>query len=195
VISRRRRLVLLLLGAALVPAGCARPVVIGDEVLACESGDDGTPAQGVVLMAQSVPTAAYVPCLESMPVGWHVADVQARNDVASFSLDSDRDGVRALEIRLTGGCDTSGASEIPSDRPEMRRLEEVSSVTPQYVGRRYYVFDGGCITVHFRLAGRHATEPLAVATQSVGTLPRDALRAHVREETDGRLELDPGGRP
>ena len=192
---RGRRLLLLLLAVALAPAGCARPVVIGDEVLACESGEDGTPAQGVVLMAQSVPTAAYVPCLESMPVGWHIADVRAGNDGASFSLDSDRDGVRALEIRLTGDCDTSEASEIPSDRPEMRRLEEVSSLTPQFVGRRYYVFEGGCITVHFRLAGQNPSEPLAVATQSVGTIARDALRAHVRDETDGRLELDPGGAP
>ena len=193
--GRRRRLVLPLLALAVLPAGCARPVVIGDEVLACESGDDATPAQGVLLMAQSVPTAAYVPCLASMPVGWHVADVQARNDGAGFSLDSDRDGVRALEIRLTGDCDTSEATEIPSDRPEMRRLEEVTSLTPQYVGRRYYVFEGGCITVHFRLAGQNPTEPLAVATQSVGTLTREALRAHVRDETDGRLELDPVGTP
>ena len=189
----RRRL--LLFAGVLALAGCAQPVVIGDEVLACESGEDSTPAQGVVLMAQSVPTATYVPCLESMPVGWHVADVQARNDGASFSLDSDRDGVRALEIRLTGDCDTSEASEIPSDRPEMRRLEEVTSVTPQYVGRRYYVFEGGCITVHFRLAGQNPTEPLAVATQSVGTLAREALRAHVRDQTDGRLELDPVATP
>jgi hypothetical protein len=195
VTGRRGRLVLLLVAVAPVAAGCAQPLVIGDEVLACESGEDGTPAQGVVLMAQSVPTAAYVPCLESMPVGWHIADVRAGNDGASFTLDSDRDGVRALEIRLTGECDTSAASEIPSDRPEMRRLEEVSSLTPQFVGRRYYVFEGGCITVHFRLAGQNASEPLAVATQSVGTLPREALRAHVRDQTDGRLELDPVGTP
>ena len=186
----RRRFVLPLLAAGLL-AGCAQPVVIGEDVLACASGDDGTPANGVILMAQSVPDAEYVPCLENMPLGWHVADVQAGRDLARFWLDSDRDGVRALEVRLTGACDTSQATEIPSDRPEMRRFERVSQVAPQYIGRRSYVFEGGCIEVVFRLAGRDRTEPLAVATQAIGSVPREELRDRVREETGGRLELDP----
>jgi hypothetical protein len=45
--------------------------------------------------------------------------------------------------------------------------------------------------VLFTLSGDDRAEPLAVATQIIGTVPRDDLRNLVREESDGRLELDP----
>jgi hypothetical protein len=178
------------LGAGVL-SGCGQSVVIHEEVLACEVGDDGEPANGVVLMAQSVPSASFVPCLATMPLGWHVAEMEARDDGARFWLDSDRDGVHAIEVAFTEGCDTSGATEIPSDRADMRRFEEVTRLSPQYVGRRSYVFEGGCVSVLFRLSGRDRTEPLAVATQAIGAVSRERLRDHVHEETGGRLELDP----
>jgi hypothetical protein len=177
--------------AAGVLGGCGQSVVIHEEVLACEVGDDGEPANGVVLMAQSVPSASFVPCLSTMPLGWHVGEMEARDDGARFWLDSDRDGVHAIEVGFTDGCDTSEATEIPSDRADMRRFEEISELSPQYVGRRSYVFEGGCVSVLFRLSGRDRTEPLAVATQAIGTVSRERLRAHVHEETGGRLHLDP----
>ncbi|HEY0125724.1 MAG TPA: hypothetical protein VGB58_01155, partial [Blastococcus sp.] len=135
--SRRRRCAsaLLALAALLVLPGCVRigDTLSGDQV-ACTEGDDGTPSNGVVLMAQAVPTASWVPCLEGMPLGWHFSDMDVDRGSARFWLDSDRDGVHAIEIRLTRACSTLGATEIPSDRPEMRRLERVSQVIPMYVG-------------------------------------------------------------
>lgn len=178
-------LVLLLL------AGCVRPEVLDSEVVACREGDEGTPANGVVLLAQSVPTAAWVPCLEVIPLGWDVSGLEATDEDARFWLDSNRDGVRAVEIRLDESCDTEGATRIPSDREAMQRWERVTQVTPQYVGTRYYVFAGGCISMLFRLSGENRAEPLGFATQGIGTVPRDAVRTAVREQTDGRLELDP----
>lgn len=183
--------------AAALLAGCGQPVVLGEETLACRDGDDGFPANGVVLMAQSVPSASWVPCLEVMPLGWDLAGMEADESSARFWLDSDRDGVHALEIRLTAACDTREATEIPSERQGMRRWERVAQVTPQYVGTRSYVFDGGCLSVHFRLSGRDRSEPLGVATQAIGAVTRDEVRAAVHDQTDGRLELDPpedGGR-
>ncbi|NEK59713.1 hypothetical protein GCU56_17790 [Geodermatophilus sabuli] len=158
---------------------------------ACSIGDEGSAANGVVLMAQSVPTASWVPCVRGLPLGWHFSGLDARRDEARFWLDSDRDGVHAIEVRLTARCDTEGATEIPSDRDGMRRLERVTQVTPQYLGRRFYLFDGGCITVVFTLSGDARGEPLALATQGIGTLPREELAEQVREESHGRLELDP----
>ena len=73
----------------------------------------------------------------------------------------------------------------------MERWERVEQVTPQYVGTRYYVFGGGCISLVFRLSGENRAEPLGFATQGIGAVPRDAVRAAVREQTEGRLELDP----
>jgi hypothetical protein len=179
-----------LLGAALL-AGCALPVSFESELIACRSGDDGTAANGVILMAQSVPSAEWVPCLDTVPLGWQVSDMEASDGAARFWLDSDRDGPRAIEVRFTASCDTDDATEIPSDRSGMRRLEEVTQLSPQYVGTRYYVFEGGCIAVLFTIAGQDRAEPLAVATQGIDALPRDELRTLVREESDGRLELDP----
>ncbi|TFV67328.1 UNVERIFIED_ORG: hypothetical protein E4P37_03305 [Bacillus sp. AZ43] len=175
----------------LLLSGCIRITTLTSDLVACKEGDDGAPSNGVILMAQAVPTATWVPCLDTMPLGWHFAEVDVDRGSARFWLDSDRDGVRAIEVRLTRSCDTEGATEIPSDRPEMRRLERVTQVTPQYVGRRYYVFEGGCITVVFTLFGENRGEPLAVATQGLGAVPRDQLRGLVREDSEGRLELDP----
>lgn len=194
--SRARRLGAALLTAALLGAatGCAQPVSIDSELVACRVGDDATPANGVILMAQAVPSATFVPCLDTVPLGWHFAELDAGRGSARFWLDSDRDGVHAIEVLLTASCDTSGATEIPSDRTEMRRLELVTQLAPQYVGKRFYLFDGGCITVLFTVAGQDRAEPLAVATQGIGAVPREDLRALVREESGGRLELDPPAR-
>ncbi len=185
-----RRRAALVAAVALLLSGCGT-VNFDSEAVACAQGDDGTPTNGVVLMAQSVPTASFVPCLEGMPVGWHFAALDAQSGSARFWLDSDRHGMHAIEVRLTESCDTRGATQIPSERPDMQRLERVIKVHPQFIARRFYVFDGGCITVVFTLSGSDSSEALAVATQGLGAVKRDALRDLVREESDGRLELDP----
>ena len=184
----------LLLGAGTVLlAGCAQPVSLGTTELACRVDQEGEPAGGVVLMAQAVERASFVPCLDldTLPVGWDLAEVHVRDGSGRFTLDSDRDGVRAIEATLTSSCDTTLASEIPSDRDRVRRLEQVTRVSPSYEGTRFYVFDGGCLTVQFRATGRYRAEPLAVATEAIDLVPRTDVEQHVREETGGRLELDP----
>jgi len=173
-------------------AGCGQQAaVLSEETLACRKGDGNHPANGVVLMAQSVPSASWVPCLDVMPVGWELAGLDANESSARFWLDSDRDGVRALEVGLTASCDTTRATEIPSERESMRRFERVTQVTPEYVGTRFYVFDGGCMSVQFRLSGENRSEPLGVATQGVGAVTRQQVAEAVRDQTDGELHLDP----
>jgi hypothetical protein len=190
--SRRTAAAVVLLAAPLSAAGCGGgSTSVSDELPACASGDDATAAHGVVLMAQAVPTAAWVPCVESVPVGWTFAGLDAHSGGARFWLDSDRDGTHAIEVALDAGCDTGGATEIPSEREDLRRFERVTQVTPQYHGRRYYVFDGGCTTITFRLTGENRGEPLALATQSLGVVGREELAAQVHRESGGRLQLDP----
>jgi hypothetical protein len=166
-------------------------VALGSDELACRSDDEGEAARGVVLMAQAVDSAAFVPCLDTVPLGWHLSDVEIRDGSGRFWLDSDRDGVRAIEVVLTGGCDVRKATEIPSDRDGVRRYELVTRISPDYAGTRYYVFDGGCLAVHFRLAGHDRAEPLAVATEGVDFVAREDVEEQVRAESGGRLELDP----
>jgi hypothetical protein len=180
-----------LAAGALLLSGCVQVNTWGSETVACAEGDDAEPTNGVILMAQSVPTASFVPCLEGMPVGWDFAGLDARSGSARFWLDSDRYGRPAIEVRLTESCDISGATEIPSERLDMRRLERVAQVSPRFISHRYYLFDGGCISIVFTLAGTDSSEPLAVATQDLGVVPRSALQDQVREESNGHLELDP----
>jgi hypothetical protein len=181
-----------LLATVLLVAGCGSgDTSVSSEVPACAAGDEATAANGVRLMAQSVPTATWLPCVENVPVGWSFAGLDARSGSSRFWLDSDRDGVHAIEVRLTSGCDTRGATEIPSDLDDLRRFERVTQVSPQYLGRRYYVFDGGCLTFVFTLSGDNRGEPLALATQSLGVVSRDDLSAQVFDASGGRLHLDP----
>ena len=190
--ARRRSGVLGSVAAIALFTGCAQPASNGESgLLACRVGNDGEPANGVLLMAQSVPTAEWVPCLEAMPLGWQVGELEAERGSARFWLSSDRHGQQAIEVRLTASCDTSGATQIPSEREGLRRYERVRQVSPLYMGTRFYEFDGGCISLLFRVAGDQRAEPLGVATQGLGVLSREDLRAHVRAESAGRLDLDP----
>jgi hypothetical protein len=145
-------------------------------------------------MAQSVPTASWVPCIRTaLPLGWGFQHLEARNGDATFWLNSDRDGTKAIGVHLQPSCEVAGATEIASDRPGMRRLERVRRVSPSFAGERYYVFPGGCLTFAFRLSGDSPGEALALASQVVGAVPRQALQAQVHRESGGRLDLDPTG--
>lgn len=171
-------------------AGCASDTTTTTEMPACPA--EGDAANGVILMAQSVPTATWLPCMRmSPPLGWGFHHLDARNGIAKFFLNSDRHGQQAIEVRVEESCDTAGATEIHSDREGLSRFERVTRTTPDYVGERYYVFEGGCITFVFRLSGESRGEPLALANQVVGVVSRDDLRDQVNEESGGRLELDP----
>jgi len=179
--------------AAVLLTGCSSDSpnsAITDPPL-CKDGDDGA-GNGVILMAQSVPSATWVPCIgTALPLGWDFHHLEATNGSARFWLDSDRDGQLAVEVRLTASCDTAGTTEIPSDRAGMRRLERVGRMSPTYAGTRYYLFDGGCLTVVFRLDSDSPGEALALASQAVGVVARSDLQRQVRDESGGRLELDP----
>jgi hypothetical protein len=191
-VSRARALPLLALAVVVgSSAGCASDTTATTELPNCATGDQ-TASNGVVLMAQSVPTATWVPCLRTtLPLGWDFQHLDARNGSSRFWLNSDRDGQKAIEVRLADSCHTAGATEIVSDREGMRRLERVTRTTPHFEGERYYVFDGGCITIVFRLTGDNPGEPLGLATQVVGSVSRADLQDQVREESNGRLTLDP----
>jgi hypothetical protein len=181
----------LLLALVVGISGCASDNSASSRLPTCVEGDV---ANGVILMAQSVPSATWVPCLRTnLPLGWSFVHLEARNGSSRFSLDSNRDGDKAIEVLFEKSCDTAGATEIPSDRAGLQRFERVRLTTPRYEGERYYVFDGGCITFVFHLIGDSRGEPLALATQSIGAISRADLIALVHDESDGRLSLDPAG--
>ena len=173
--------------------GCAGDSTAITSPPLCSHGSTGAD-NSVILMAQSVPTATWVPCVRSaLPLGWSFHHLDARNGVSRFWLDSDRDGQQAVEVRLAESCDTAGATQVPTDREGMTRLERVDRLSPSYAGQRYYRFDGACITVVFALDGDNPGEALALSSQVVGVVARSDLAAQVQKESGGRLTLDPPG--
>jgi hypothetical protein len=190
-----RRLLLLAM-AGLLLAGCAQPVAsefIQTRQPFCESGGQpGTPF--LVLVAQAVPSASQLPCVELLPTGWSVSEVFVRDGRARFALDSDRVGMHAVQVVLERTCQFEGekVTRVPSDEPGMRRFEQIGEVRPGvgFTGSRFYVFDGGCVSYRFRFNGEERAEPIGEVTLALSFISRDALRTLIQESTDGRAQLD-----
>ena len=99
-------------------------------------------------------------------------------------LNSGPAGLQTVTITLTATCDTSGAQQIPSDQPGMRRFERPLSLVPAYSDVRYYTFPGGCATYQFAFAPG-ASSALATTVDSVvAFMSRSALVGYVRR-TEG----------
>jgi hypothetical protein len=97
--------------AGLAVSGCSSDTTATTELPTCADAENGNASNAVILMAQSVPTASYVPCLRAaLPLGWNFHHLDARSDVSVFSLDSDRDGQEAIKVRLEESCDTAGST-------------------------------------------------------------------------------------
>jgi hypothetical protein len=134
----------------------------------------GRDASVVIIMAQAVPSAAYVPCLTALPAGWTFGGERLRNGRPEFWLDSDRAGFRALTVSLTPGCDVSKAVEVPSETGpiQLRRYEEPDALPPTFFGNRYYVFPGGCVTYRFTFNRGGAYTQVVEATGALSFVDR-----------------------
>jgi len=170
---------------------CSEPDRVGVALAPDRSGIDNT----VVLMAQAVPTASSLPCLDGdLPAGWFLSDMKIRDGLARIWFGSHLEGEKAVLVRLAASCDVGGATEVPSVQTGMRQYELVSRLQPGYAGKRHYVYPGGCTTYEFDLQGESRAQPVASISQVLGFVSRDTVRQQVRDRTDGRLELDPGER-
>ena len=125
-------------------------------------------------MAEAVPSASLLPCIDEYPAGWSFDSNDISRGRARFWMNSDRAGPKALEVTLTDSCEASGA-EFPSDEPGTRLFVHVDSQVPRYRGERYYLFAGGCITYLFDFP--HAGAPVLTsdASTAVGMFRRAVL--------------------
>ena len=138
----------------------------------------------MILSAQAVPSAAMLPCLAALPSGWTTGGVDISSGKVRLRLDSDRAGPAAITVTLTATCDTSGAQQIPSNQPGMRRFERPLSLVPAYSGVRYYTFPGGCVTYRFAFAPGASPALATTVDSAVAFMPRSELVAYVRR-TEG----------
>jgi hypothetical protein len=139
------------------------------------------------LLAQSVPSAALIPCVRALPAGWAVATAKAKNGLSEFTLAHDSDS-QAVIVRLTAACTSSGAAQRPSNQPGTRRYERTGARSGQLTW--YTVFAGGCITAQLHPAGD--TSAFADEASSVlGFTTRHSLQQTLDARSNSRLHLDP----
>ena len=179
---RSRRALLAAIALLAFGAGCGR--VESQAAPTCVPKGADT----LALVAQSVPTAAKVPCIANYPAGWHFASLSVRNGKTQFTLDSDRAGISAVKVTLQPECDVAGATEIPSDEPGTRRFERIISVVDGFQAVRSYSFDGGCITYRFDF-DRQGRALVNEASVAIGFMDRTAVDALVRQRSGGQLHL------
>jgi membrane-associated phospholipid phosphatase len=143
------------------------------------------------LMAQSVPSASLIPCLQLVPVDWTVAEVAVNNGRSVITLDHDRGGRAAMVVRLTASCDLAGATEVTSEQSGARRYLRVDRNSTEFSATRAYTFPGGCVTQRFRAAGPSALRLRDTASTGFGFITREELRQALSQRSHGRLQLDP----
>jgi hypothetical protein len=173
-------LAVLVLGAAAMLTGCASS---GDSVPGC-----GKPL-GLAIVAQSVPSASYLPCIRALPPGWTTAGFSATQDGTSFLLNSDRSAGHPVTVRLTTACRISGASPSPARAPGVLTYTRLDSIRARFAGRLYDVFPGGCVTYAFDFSQGSQIALMEQFEQAIGLYPRQQLRLVLKRELG--LELNP----
>jgi hypothetical protein len=143
------------------------------------------------LMAQAVPSATLVPCLQVAPPGWALNDVKAGSGFASIVFNTDRPFQEAaVTVELLPSCDLSGATEVSSEQPGARRYIRIDRAAAPTRVTRTYVFPGGCVAERYVSPG--SPERMAAdASSSFGFVTRDQLAQELSRRSDGRLRLDP----
>ncbi len=162
--------------------GCA--VVSGNTVPGC--GD----AQRLAIIAQSVPSASYVPCITGLPPGWRATSFDPASGGTSFLLQSDRDPGRPVRVSLTADCAFARATPQPARAPGVRTYLWLGTISSRFAGTVYDVFPGGCVTYSFDFVP--GPDHIALMEQwegAAGLYSRQQLRLDLRKELG--VELDP----
>jgi len=173
-------IVLITLGAAVSLSGCATSAAT---VPGC-----GDPLR-LAIVAQSVPSASYLPCLRNLRPGWTAAGFDPSQAGTSFLLDSDRSPGRPVTVRLTTSCRISGASPSPARAPGVLTYTRLESIRPRFAGHLYDVFPGGCVTYTFDFSHGSQIALTEDFEAVVGLYPRQQLRLVLKRKLG--VELNP----
>jgi tRNA A-37 threonylcarbamoyl transferase component Bud32 len=145
------------------------------------------PQDELILIAQSVPSASRVPCLDSLPVGWSFDSLYVRDGSSRFTLSYDRAHSRPVTVSLTPRCSTSGATRVPSDEEGASRFERIRAVGRVFSGDRIYTFEGGCVRYSFDFDSPRSASLANEVSLGLGFLSREEGNQILRKETG--LEL------
>jgi hypothetical protein len=142
----------------------------------------------LAIIAQSVPEAAYVPCISELPAGWSYDGVDVDDEGTTISLESDR-ADRPVNITLTGSCDVGNATPIAPSDEGTRTYQLIESIDPRYAGSFIDVFPGGCIVSSYDFERGAHVALITELQRAVDVYSRRQLRQELR--ADLGVSLDP----
>jgi hypothetical protein len=188
---KRTLLALALFGTLILP-GCSAVHAAQQNIRpTCKS------IRPLVLMAQAVPTAAEIPCVGSLPAGWHFHGFDARSGQATFWLDSDVAGKSALAVALRPSCATRGARRIASDERGTALFRRVASSQSLVETSWLYRSEGACAVYRLRLpvtlSHRQADRLVEDVRRGLSFVSRGTVAASYRRQ--GGSLLDPATSP
>ena len=176
----RRRIAALACLAASVAAGCGTGSGVQETMPRC------VPDERLGIVAQSVPGAAYVPCVEALRPGWSFRTFEVGDGHTRFTLRSDR-AERPIAVSLAASCDAGGATEVAPRETGVDTSLRVGAIAPRFTGRLIDEFEGGCVTYEFDFARGPHLGLMEDLEASVRLFPRRVLREALR---DRGVDLD-----
>jgi hypothetical protein len=150
---------------------------------------DCSSVERLALVAQSVPGAAYLPCVRELPTGWRATGFDAADGSTRLSLLSDRSGGRPVEVVLQARCDVTGASPAAPRAEGVRSYVRLRSVSGSYAGTLYDVFPGGCVRYRFDFPRGPHIPLMEELSAAVRLVRRGDVRLDLRDRLG--VELDP----
>jgi hypothetical protein len=138
-------------------------------------------SQRLGIVAQSVPGAAYLPCIADLPPGWSFESFDVDDDGTHFSLRSDRSD-RPVDVELAASCDVGSATPVVPRDEGVRTYQLSASVSPRFAGRFYDVFAHGCVTYEFDFARGPHIALIDELQRAVDLYPRRLLRQELQDQ-------------
>lgn len=144
-----------------------------------------------LLAAQSVPSASLVPCVALFGGRWSVETETYTDDGTSVSMiGEDAPDIR-WKVELDASCDSSGLSAQGASG-DATTFENSAETGSTFEREQMLVFEGGCVTSTLKTPLRFDRGiVLEDVDAALVLVERAALDAEVREQTDGKLGLDP----
>jgi hypothetical protein len=174
--------------ALAAPLVCLLAMSLGGCVDSNETMARCKPDQRLAIVAQSVPDAIYIPCVDVLPAGWRISWFEVDEHGTSFRLRSDR-AEHPVEVSLSDGCRRGDATPIAPRAAGVRSYLSVHSISPDYMGTFYDVFSGGCVAATFDFVSGPHVALVDELRRIVGLYPRRQLRQELEAELG--IPLDP----
>ncbi len=141
------------------------------------------------LIAQSVPSAGYIPCLNDLPAGWRSSDFYVEDGRARAKLSSDRAEGNPVMIELRSSCAAGSATPFPPRTAGGRSYLQLRSIDPRYAGTMFDAFPGGCVSYQFDFERGPHIALMAELQAAVGFIARRQLGLDLRRRLG--IELRP----